>query len=111
MVITSATLNDRPEKMFDDDTPELWTYARARTGVAHLKSPVTQGAFASPFDYAEQTRVFVINDVDRTDDRHPTDFGPTPSLDRVGTRFDSPRGARWPSTGHQPRGTRRNPYP
>lgn len=68
VLITSATLNDRPEKMFDGDAPELWAYARARTGVAHLKSPVLQTAFASPFDYAAQTRIFVVNDIDRADD-------------------------------------------
>jgi ATP-dependent DNA helicase DinG len=68
VLITSATLNDRPERMFDGGAPELWNYARARTGVGHLKSPVLQAAFASPFDYAQQTRVFVVNDIDRADD-------------------------------------------
>jgi ATP-dependent DNA helicase DinG len=68
VLITSATLNDRPEQMFGGDGPELWAYARARTGVAHLKSPAFQSAFPSPFDYAAQTRVFIVNDVDRADD-------------------------------------------
>jgi ATP-dependent DNA helicase DinG len=68
VLITSATLNDRPERMVGDGNAELWSYARARTGVAHLKSPVAMGAFDSPFDYAEQTRVFVVRDIDRTDD-------------------------------------------
>lgn len=68
VLITSATLNDRPEKMLDGGAPELWAYARARTGAGHLKSPVHQSAFASPFDYAKQTRIFVVNDIDRADD-------------------------------------------
>jgi ATP-dependent DNA helicase DinG len=68
VLITSATLNDRPEKMLDGGAPELWAYARARTGAGHLKSPVRQSAFASPFDYAKQTRIFVVNDIDRADD-------------------------------------------
>jgi ATP-dependent DNA helicase DinG len=68
VLITSATLNDRPEKMFSGDAPELWGYAQARTGVAHLKSPVIKAAFPSPFDYAAQTRVIVVNDIDRADD-------------------------------------------
>jgi ATP-dependent DNA helicase DinG len=68
VLITSATLNDRPELMFDRDAAPLWSYARARTGVAHLKSPAQESAFPSPFDYAAQTRIFVVNDLDRADD-------------------------------------------
>jgi ATP-dependent DNA helicase DinG len=68
VLVTSATLNDRPERMAGEESAELWSYARARTGVAHLKSTVTTGAFTSPFDYAAQTKVFVVNDVDRADD-------------------------------------------
>jgi ATP-dependent DNA helicase DinG len=33
-----------------------------------LKSPVSQAAFASPFDYAAQTRIFIVTDIDRADD-------------------------------------------
>jgi ATP-dependent DNA helicase DinG len=68
VLITSATLNDRPERMTGETGTELWTYARDRTGVAYLTSPLTTGAFKSPFDYARQTRVIVVRDIDRSDD-------------------------------------------
>ncbi len=63
VVVTSATLNDRPDHAVGNAQPDVWAYARGRTGAHHLKGPVHEGAFASPFDYAKQTRVIVVNDV------------------------------------------------
>jgi ATP-dependent DNA helicase DinG len=61
MVITSATLRDGSE-------PEAaWAGAEARTGAAHLAAPAIRAAFASPFDYAAQTRIFIVNDLNATD--------------------------------------------
>ena len=61
VVVTSATLRDPSD---EDDSG--WHSARARTG-ADILAP--QGAelfhVASPFDYAAQSRVLVINDVDK----------------------------------------------
>ncbi len=61
MLVTSATLRDGTEN------EAAWSGAEARTGATHLASPAIRAAFASPFDYARQTRIFVVNDVNGTD--------------------------------------------
>ncbi len=59
LLITSATLRDGGEL-----EPELaWAAAEARVGAPHLPSPAIRAAVASPFDYARQTRAFVVTDV------------------------------------------------
>ncbi|MGI9483556.1 MAG: ATP-dependent DNA helicase [Hyphomicrobiales bacterium] len=60
VLITSATLKDRPPELPDD-----WQNAEMRTGVAHLPYPVQRYAHPSPFDYSEQARIVVVNDVNR----------------------------------------------
>ncbi len=62
VVITSATLCDRT------DNEELnWQIARDRTGVDYLTDSPVQEKFSSPFNYKDQTKVFVINDVRKDD--------------------------------------------
>jgi ATP-dependent DNA helicase DinG len=61
MLVTSATLRDGTENEAG------WIGAEARTGAAHLAAPAIRAAFASPFDYASQTRIFVVNDVNLAD--------------------------------------------
>jgi ATP-dependent DNA helicase DinG len=61
MLITSATLRDGTEN------EAAWAGAEARTGAAHLANPAIRAAFASPFDYAAQTRIFVVNNVNTQD--------------------------------------------
>jgi ATP-dependent DNA helicase DinG len=59
VLVTSATLRDS-----GDRDPEVsWASAEARVGAPHLPSPAIRAAVASPFDYAEQTRAFVVSDV------------------------------------------------
>nr|WP_294502016.1 ATP-dependent DNA helicase [uncultured Rhodopila sp.] len=59
LLVTSATLRD-----CGDEDPEIaWAAAEARIGAPHLPSPAIRAAVASPFDYAEQTRAFVVSDV------------------------------------------------
>jgi ATP-dependent DNA helicase DinG len=59
LIVTSATLRDTGE-----DDPELaWAAAEQRVGAIHLPSPAIRVAVASPFDYAAQTRAFVVSDV------------------------------------------------
>jgi ATP-dependent DNA helicase DinG len=59
LLVTSATLRD-----CGDNDPEIaWAAAEARVGVPHLPSPAIRAAVASPFDYAEQTRAFIVTDV------------------------------------------------
>ena len=62
MVFTSATLTDRT-----GDTDTDWASADARTGALHFPAPAIHARVASPFDYAAQTRVFVVTDVRRND--------------------------------------------
>jgi ATP-dependent DNA helicase DinG len=63
LLVTSATLRDTGE-----DDPELaWASAEQRVGATHLPTPAIRVAVASPFDYAAQTRAFVVSDVDSRD--------------------------------------------
>ncbi len=59
ILVTSATLRDS----LNSDSEAAWHDAEARVGAPHLESPAIRVAVASPFDYAAQTRAFVINDV------------------------------------------------
>ena len=62
IVITSATLKDRPP-----DIPDDWANAEMRTGAVHLPYPVKRASYDSPFDYRAMSRVIVVNDVNRED--------------------------------------------
>ncbi len=59
LLVTSATLRDAGE----DDPDLAWAAAEARAGVTHLPAPAIRVAVASPFDYAAQTRAFVVTDL------------------------------------------------
>ena len=62
VLITSATLKDRPP-----DFPEDWQNAEMRTGVVHLPYGVRRASHESPYDYAGNSRIIVVNDVNRDD--------------------------------------------
>ena len=63
VLVTSATLRDS-----SGDAEIDWAVAEARTGVRHVAGAKTVRAeVPSPFDYGEQTRVYVITDVRRDD--------------------------------------------
>ncbi|MBT7361738.1 MAG: ATP-dependent DNA helicase, partial [Rhodospirillaceae bacterium] len=65
-----ATLTDHTRNADGDtltETPTDWVSADARTGAVHFPMPAVHVRVASPFDYAEQTRVFVVTDVRRND--------------------------------------------
>ncbi len=62
VIITSATLKDRPP-----DVPDDWANAETRTGAIHLPYPVKRESWDSPFDYAGQSSVIVVTDVNRED--------------------------------------------
>lgn len=62
VVVTSATLKDRPP-----EAPEDWTHAEMRTGAVHLPWPVRRESYDSPFDYRAISRIIVVNDVNRED--------------------------------------------
>ena len=61
-VITSATLTDG-----SGDAEADWSAAEARVGATHLPRPALRARVPSPFDYARQTRVFVVKDLRRDD--------------------------------------------
>ncbi len=60
--ITSATLRDGS----GDDKAD-WAAAERRTGTRHLPTAPVRSLVRSPFDYASQTRVFIVTDVARDD--------------------------------------------
>ncbi len=59
LLVTSATLRDSG----DGDPEQAWAAAEARVGAPHLPSPAIRATVASPFNYAAQTRAFVVTDV------------------------------------------------
>jgi ATP-dependent DNA helicase DinG len=63
LLITSATLRDSG----DIDPESAWAAAETRVGAPHLPSPALRVAVASPFDYAAQTRAFIVTDVPHGD--------------------------------------------
>ena len=60
-LVTSATLRDSSGNAEAD-----WLAAERRTGATHLRGGV-RAAVPSPFDYAAQTRAFIVTDVNRDD--------------------------------------------
>ncbi|MDN3565833.1 ATP-dependent DNA helicase [Paeniroseomonas aquatica] len=62
LLITSATLRDAS---LAEDQEAAWVAAEARTGASHLAMPAIRAAVASPFNYAANTRAFVVTDVDK----------------------------------------------
>jgi ATP-dependent DNA helicase DinG len=59
VLVTSATLRDAGTGEAEAD----WEAAEARVGASHLPSPAYRASLGSPFDYAQQTRAFVVTDV------------------------------------------------
>lgn len=62
MAVTSATLRDN-----SSDHNENWQSAIERTGSHYLTPSPFTAAFQSPFNYAEKTKIIVINDVNKND--------------------------------------------
>ena len=71
VAVTSATLKDeiRAEAGDAQAGHEGWASAKLLSGAAHLAHPALLSEHASPFDYARQSRIFIVNDVvrDRAD--------------------------------------------
>jgi len=62
IVVTSATLTDG-----EADLALAWSLAEAASGLRHLTASPRAARIASPFDYATQTRILVVNDIPRDD--------------------------------------------
>ena len=60
VLVTSATLTDA-----GGDAVKDWEAAEARTGAPHLGRSAYRARVPSPFDYARQTRIFIVSDLDR----------------------------------------------
>ena len=60
VVITSATLRDS-----SGDNENDWKNAESVTGTAHLEAPAIRANIPSPFSYPIQTKIFIVNDVNR----------------------------------------------
>jgi ATP-dependent DNA helicase DinG len=67
VLITSATLRDSGGDQDDPSEDYTWASAEVRTGAGHLPQPARRAHFGSPFQYEDQSRVFVITDVARRD--------------------------------------------
>lgn len=61
-VVTSATLTDR-----EADGSIDWLAAEMRSGALHLENEAFRARIRSPFDYARQTRVLIVTDLNRND--------------------------------------------
>jgi ATP-dependent DNA helicase DinG len=55
---TTSSINGKPPH-------DGWQSAIALTGAAHMDHAAMRVSFSSPFDYANQTRILVVNDLDR----------------------------------------------
>jgi ATP-dependent DNA helicase DinG len=62
LVVTSATLTDG-----EPDAALAWAAAEAASGLRHLASRPKAARISSPFDYAAQTRIFIVTDIPRGD--------------------------------------------
>lgn len=71
VVVTSATLRDRgahsPDTLplaagLEREDGASWNHALERLGPQHITATIRKQSFASPFDYASATRVFVVTD-------------------------------------------------
>ena len=58
-LVTSATLRDA------GDGDDNWESAEVRTGALHLPEPPKRASFGSPFAYGQQSRIFIVTDVER----------------------------------------------
>jgi ATP-dependent DNA helicase DinG len=66
-VITSATLTDHTSRETDTPLEADWDFAQQLTGTVHLPRPALVSSVSSPFDYASQTRILVVDDLSRDD--------------------------------------------
>ena len=67
VLVTSATLRARGDTAGDGVEDKGWRDTELRTGATHLALPPQRFAVDSPFDYAGQARVLIVNDIKRGD--------------------------------------------
>lgn len=62
MSVTSATLCDHTGEDEED-----WKTAEERSGARYLTHEAVRDQYTSPYDYAKNTKIFIINDVNKND--------------------------------------------
>ncbi|MEE8371743.1 MAG: ATP-dependent DNA helicase [Sphingomonadales bacterium] len=62
--VTSATLRDRVRII---DGEEDWSAADTNVGANHLPTAAVRKSFPSPFDFARQSRILIVTDVNKND--------------------------------------------
>ncbi|MCI5060757.1 MAG: ATP-dependent DNA helicase [Alphaproteobacteria bacterium] len=62
IAITSATLRD-----IQNDDENSWHSAKIRTGADYFSSDIITKSYPSPYNYREQTKIFIVNDVPKND--------------------------------------------
>ena len=70
VVVTSASLMDAHHQQ---NTNEAWAHVAKHTGITHLTTDTTPGETLqvnSPYDYAKQSRILIVNDVPRDQVNH-----------------------------------------
>ncbi len=65
VVVTSATLRDAGHNEDQSNNDSAWDAAALVGGTKHFAKPAVRTAVPSPFDYANQTRVFLVHDLNR----------------------------------------------
>lgn len=66
IAVTSATLRDKGDT-HEDGADQSWQSAFERTGAPYINTDTITFSAPSPFDYAAQSRIFVVNDVRKDD--------------------------------------------
>ncbi len=61
MAVTSATLQDQ------NNNEANWETAKLRSGAKYLNPNSTNNSYKSPFNYAKNTKIFIINDINKND--------------------------------------------
>ena len=67
VLVTSATLSDAGSPGTASESRDPFDLARMRTGAARLIDPARTLKVESPFDYAANTRIIVVNDLTKDD--------------------------------------------
>jgi ATP-dependent DNA helicase DinG len=68
VIVTSATLRDNAYVAVDGDETTLsdnWKNADIRMGASHLVLPPKRKSFLSPFNYGQNTKVYIVGDVNK----------------------------------------------
>ncbi|WND03617.1 ATP-dependent DNA helicase [Temperatibacter marinus] len=66
VLVTSATLRDKSLEG-EEEASKRWGAADMRVGATHMAVPAKRLSLESPFDYAKNTRILIVGDVNKND--------------------------------------------